>query len=108
MKKIDSILLNLALIIGGFAIAEYGGEIMIYQNNDLGILIIIFGCSFSIFGIARARGYIEFIEREFIGNKTKISLVINCPNCNQKCRVPKNRSLEITCPKCSSIWTQMT
>ena len=93
MKKIENGFLNLALILGGFAIAEYGREIMIYKNNDLGILIIIFGCAFSIFGIARARGYIEFIEREFIGNKTNISLVVKCPYCNQKCRVPKNKSL---------------
>jgi len=31
-------------------------------------------------------------------------VVIPCPKCRQKLRVPSGRTLEITCPKCKNSW----
>lgn len=34
--------------------------------------------------------------------------VIRCPKCQQQCRVPTQKALEITCPKCRNSWIQST
>lgn len=35
-------------------------------------------------------------------------IIIRCPQCNQQCRVPKGKTLEISCPKCRCSWVQST
>ena len=35
-------------------------------------------------------------------------VVIPCPKCRQKLRVPSGRTLEITCPKCKNSWIAAT
>lgn len=31
---------------------------------------------------------------------------ISCPHCSQRLRVPPNRNLRVTCPKCQTTWQQ--
>lgn len=41
--------------------------------------------------------------------KTEIEkTILNCPRCNQKCRVVKGKMIEITCPSCTLRWTALT
>jgi len=35
-------------------------------------------------------------------------IVISCPRCKQKSKVPKNKELEISCPSCDFNWTEKT
>lgn len=35
-------------------------------------------------------------------------VILDCPNCNQRVRVPKNKKIEITCPSCCISWIQRT
>lgn len=39
---------------------------------------------------------------------TADKVVINCPGCRKKLRVPAHKTLEVTCPVCECVWTEST
>lgn len=47
--------------------------------------------------------YIGVVEKEGIDK-----VIVNCPACNQKTRVPSNKKIEISCPACENKWIQST
>ena len=47
--------------------------------------------------------FIEVIEKEGIDK-----VIVNCPKCNQKLRVPSNKKIEISCPSCNLKWLEST
>lgn len=51
-------------------------------------------------------GWLTYIG--IIKNEDNEKIIVNCPKCNQKTRVPSNKKIEITCPACEYAWTQNT
>jgi hypothetical protein len=47
-------------------------------------------------------GWLSFIG--VIQKETQERVIVNCPSCNQKVRVPSGKKIEITCPSCASQW----
>lgn len=48
----------------------------------------------------------ELVDVSEKPNSDKI--IINCPGCNQKLRVPSNKKIEISCPSCDLKWIEPT
>jgi hypothetical protein len=47
-------------------------------------------------------GWLSFIG--VIQKETQERVILNCPSCNQKVRVPSDKKIEITCPSCDFKW----
>ena len=43
-----------------------------------------------------------------VSNSSNDKVIVNCPTCSGASRVPKGRSLNITCPKCSNTFRAQT
>ena len=86
-----------------------------YEDLGLGILIFLLVC-FSItliFGlfatIISINSYLRKISQNTtITDEQQFKVIISCPSCNQKTRVPANKELEITCPSCKNEWVEKT
>jgi hypothetical protein len=105
MKKINKLFITWVLIILGVLIAEHGSDIMYSRDEGLGILLILLGTLFIMIGVIRLYGAEEFLENLIFSDKKTI---VVCPSCKQKCSVPINKSLTITCPKCKINWSLKT
>ena len=95
----DLKLLNAALIFGGF----YGLLI-----SGPGLLVTISNKQDPLQKHLTKRNDKSFelynVETEINNLKT----IIRCSKCQQRCRVPTKKQLEIKCPKCRHTWIQYT
>jgi hypothetical protein len=90
-------------------------DISWYEDLGLGILIFLLVC-FSItliFGlfatIISINSYLRKISQNTtITDEQQFKVIISCPSCKQKTRVPANKELEITCPSCNNEWVEKT
>lgn len=115
-------LLALILIPVSYFLARYSDwTIRLFNDNSwyedlaLGgaIVLLVFFSITLVFGlfatIISINSYLRQISQNTtIENGQQFKVIVSCPNCKQKTRVPGNKELEITCPSCKNEWVEKT
>jgi len=81
------------------------GRVAIKANESDYALYVNFKAAENAVNYSNLYGIFGFIGLITINND---KVVISCPRCNQKTRVPSNKELEITCPSCKFQWREKT
>jgi hypothetical protein len=102
--------LNAIIIVCGTAIASFATELRGLYSDQLINVFITLGVLIIVFGLNNIFKYDDYITKLFNAPtvKKEKTIIINCPECKKRCRVPIDKTLDIKCPHCTHKWMEIT